>query len=431
MTTRDIDLDVVDPPEESPAMSSARVRFFWTFADQGLSSLTNAALAIMVARTVDRSDFGAFSLALVTFGFVVGLVRAFVGEPFVVRFSAVDDVRRLRATSHATGTAISLGLLASVVCLPIAAVAGGPTGLAFAALAISLPGLMLQDTWRHLFFAAGRPRAATVNDLIWALLQFVLLGTLFVRGIHSIFWITLAWGVSALVAAVAGAWQTGVTPAPLAAFTWLRETRALNLRLAIGYTLNMGSVNLATYAVSLIVGVVAVGALRAAQVVLGPLNLLFAGFNAFVLPLLARRVAARQRLLRPAVVGSAALVLVTAPWVAIMLLIPGHLGHAVLGDSWPGARQVMLPSGLLMLASALVLGASNSLVALSRADLILRLTLVQAPLILLLGTFGGWRWGAVGAAYGFAAAQGVGLVICWALFVRADARARPDARSPG
>ena len=40
-------------------------RMFWTFSDQALSSVTNAALAIVVARSVDSERFGAFALALV------------------------------------------------------------------------------------------------------------------------------------------------------------------------------------------------------------------------------------------------------------------------------------------------------------------------------------------------------------------------------
>jgi Na+-driven multidrug efflux pump len=73
----------------------------------------------------------------------------------------------------------------------------------------------------------------------------------------------------------------------------------------------------------------------------------------------------------------------------------------------------------------LVLGASNGLVALRRADEMLRIALVQAPLMLGLGSVGAWQWGVVGAAYGFAAAQAVGLLVCWAAFLRADPRPRP------
>ena len=409
---------------------SGRGRIVWTFADQALSSLTNAALAIVVARTVASGDFGAFAITLTTFGFVVGLVRAFVGEPFVVRFSAATESERRRGTAHASGAAICLGLLASLVCLAAAAVVGGVMASALVALAITLPGLMLQDTWRHMFFAAGRPRAATINDLVWTVLQFGLLGLLIARGEDSIFLITLAWGVSALVAAVVGYLQTGIAPSPTATWSWLQETKDIGVQLGLGFSINMGAINLVTYIIGGLVGLAAAGALRAAQTVLGPLNLLFAGFNAFVLPVLSRAAANGERLMRKAVLGSAVLATGAAVWVAILVLLPQKIGHAILGASWAGADRVMLPAGLVLLAGALVLGASNSLVALSRADLMLRITAVQAPLMLLLGVLGAWQGGVVAAAYGLVVAQMVGLVFCWYLFIKADADPRRWATAP-
>jgi O-antigen/teichoic acid export membrane protein len=405
---------------ETAGSYSGRARILWTFSDQALSSLTNAALAIVVARTVIPSDFGAFAIALTTFGFVVGLVRAFVGEPFVVRFSAANESERRRGTAHASGAAIVLGLVASTVCLIAAAVIGGVMAGALVALAITLPGLMLQDTWRHMFFAAGRPRSATINDLVWTVLQFVLLGVLIARGEDSIFLITLAWGVSALVAAVVGYLQTGIAPAPTATASWLRETKDIGVQLGLGFTINMGAINLVTYVIGGLVGLVAAGALRAAQTLLGPLNLLFAGFNAFVLPVLSRAAANGERLLRKAVLGSAVLAAGASVWVAILVLLPSRLGREILQKNWDGADRVMLPAGLVLLAGALVLGASNSLVALSRADLMLRTTTVQAPLMLILGVLGAWQGGVVAAAYGLVAAQTVGLVYCWYLFLKAD-----------
>jgi O-antigen/teichoic acid export membrane protein len=164
-----------------------------------------------------------------------------------------------------------------------------------------------------------------------------------------------------------------------------------------------------------------VAALRAAQVLLGPLNLVFAAFNAFTLPMFARRFADTRSLLRVGVAGSAVLGAVSTAWVAVLVLIPDSLGWAILGRNWEGADSVMLPSGLLLIAGALVLGASNGLMAMRRADLMLRVTIVQAPLFLL-GVGGALWWDVVAAAYGFAVAQSVGLVATWWVFVGASTR---------
>jgi O-antigen/teichoic acid export membrane protein len=417
-----------DPPVVVPA--SARVRMAWTFADQGLSSLTNAALALVVADAVSRIEFGAFSLALVTFSFVIGLGRSLIGDCYVVRFTGTPRRVRRRAAAHATGAAIVFGAAAGVLCAVAGALLPGQARLALFALAISLPGLMWQETWRHAFFAAGRPAAAALNDLIWAGLQVVLLGVLLLRGSHSIFWITLAWGASALVAAVAGVVQTGVRPRPGAALGWFRETRDLNVRMGLDFVLNMGAINLALFFVGGIVGVVGVGALRAAQVLLGPLNLLFAGLSAFVLPMLARRAGTGGRLTRAAVAASLGCGAIAAGWVAVLLLLPAAAGRHVLGDSWAGARSVLAGSGAVQLAVACVIGASLGLKALRRADRMLRVTFFQAPVMLGLGALGAWYAGASGAAVGFAVAQGLGLVVCWVVFLRADAAPRSWVSAP-
>ena len=190
--------------------------------------------------------------------------------------------------------------------------------------------------------------------------------------------------------------------------------------MALDFALNMGAVNLAIFLVGGIVGVVGVGALRAAQVLLGPLNLLTAGISAFGLPVLAGRAGAGGRLARSAALGSLASGAVAGTWVVVLLLIPSSLGVRILGDSWSGAHSVLAGSGVVSVAVAFVLGASLGLKALRRADLMLRVTCLQAPLMLGLGALGAWQGGAVGAAWGFAAAQVFGLLVSWVIFVRAD-----------
>jgi O-antigen/teichoic acid export membrane protein len=416
--------DVIESSVRPTTRGSGRNRMLWTFADQGLSSLTNAALAIVVARTVSSSDFGAFSLALVTFAFVIGLGRGMIGDPFVIRFTDAASASRRRATAQATGAAIVFGLLTGTLCALAALFVSGHTRMALLALALSLPGLMLQETWRHTFFAAGRPAAATLNDLVWTVVQFLLLGLLFLHGSESIFLITLAWGLAALIAAALGVVQTGIAPAPLATMKWFRETRDLNVRMGLDFALNMGAVNLAIYLIAGILGVAAVGALRAAQVLLGPLTLLFAGMSAFVLPVLSRQAGTGRSLVRMAMLASGTVALGATAWVVTLILLPASIGVRILGDSWAGASSVMVGSGIVSIAVAFVIGASLGLKALRRADQMLRVTFLQAPIMLILGAYGAWQWGAPGAAYGFAFAQVFGLVICWTIFLRADAAPR-------
>jgi O-antigen/teichoic acid export membrane protein len=423
--------DPVEPearsePAAGPGSGRAlRARAFWSFADQALSSATNAGLSIVVARSVGPGSFGAFSLALVTFSFVIGVGRAVVADVFVIRFSGAEASVAAEAARRATGGAVVLGVLGGVFC----GVAGllvpdGQTRAALLALGLALPGLLVQDCFRFVFFAAGRPDAATVNDLVWAVVQFTLIGLLIGTGRDSIFWITLAWGFAALVAAGLACRQAGVRPAPGLAGGWLADNRGLNVRMGLDYVVNMGAFNLATYLVGAIVGLLGVGALRAAQVLLGPLQLVSSGAAAFVLPVFSARAGTGRSLLRPATAVSAGVTAVAGLWVGALLLVPAAWGRAVLGGSWAGARSVLLASGLTMIVIALTTGPSLALRALRRADLLLRVTLVQSPLLLLLGAGGAWIGGVTGAATGFALAQSVGAVAIWTLLLRADTSPR-------
>ena len=300
--------------------------------------------------------------------------------------------------------------------------------MALLALGLSLPGLLVQDCWRYAFFAAGRARSAAINDLVWAAVQFAAIGLLLAAGQRSVFLLTLAWGGAALVAAVVGSLQAGILPAPWATVRWFRATRDLNLRLGLEYIVNMGAVNASIYLIGGIAGLIAVGAIRAAQVLLGPLQLLFFGLSAFALPLLSTMARAGDRLLRVTVLLSCAITVVSLVWVGALLLLPRRAGEALLGDSWAGAWSVLLPIGVVMVAVGSTTGPRVGLKALRRADLLLRVTAVQAPFILVLGVAGALVDGARGAAVGYAVADIVGATLIWTAFLRADAAGRvpPD-----
>src|SRR5688500_2835164 len=90
-------------PAERGGRRSLGGRAAWTLVDQAVSSLTHAVLALVVARTVGVADFGAFSIALFTFGFVIGIGRAVVCDPFVIHYSDVAAGHRRQAAREASG----------------------------------------------------------------------------------------------------------------------------------------------------------------------------------------------------------------------------------------------------------------------------------------------------------------------------------------
>ncbi len=61
------------------------------------------------------------------------------------------------------------GLVTGACALLAAPILRGQPRLAFLALGLTLPGLLLQDSWRYSFFALGRGSQAFLNDTIWTL----------------------------------------------------------------------------------------------------------------------------------------------------------------------------------------------------------------------------------------------------------------------
>ena len=65
-------------------------RLTWGLADQAVTSLVSFIVGIVVARSLGAVQFGAFSLAWVTYGVVVNLSRGLATDPLAVRFSGVE-----------------------------------------------------------------------------------------------------------------------------------------------------------------------------------------------------------------------------------------------------------------------------------------------------------------------------------------------------
>ena len=106
--------------------------------------------------------------------------------------------------SACTGTALGVGLITGLLAVGVAALLHGTPQRAFLALGITLPGLMLQDSWRFAFFAIGRGSQAFLNVLIWAFTLVSALLALRLTHHQHVFWFVLVWGASATVAPCVG-----------------------------------------------------------------------------------------------------------------------------------------------------------------------------------------------------------------------------------
>jgi O-antigen/teichoic acid export membrane protein len=395
-------------------------RLGWGAADQAFSSITNFALGIAVARTTTPQDFGAFSIAFATYTISFGLARALTSEVLAVRFSASVGTDRRRGIAAATGVAIVLGAIIGIACLAVGAFVSGALGKALLVLAPAMPWLLLQDTWRYAFFAAGRPVSAFINDVVWAIVLFPLLALLLLTDRDAVGWLMFAWELSALVAALVGIWQARLLPDPTQVRGWLRDQRDYIGPFLGEFAALRGASQVVTYAVAAIGGLAAAGAIRGGFILLSPLNVFFLGFRNVIVPegirLLERSTTALRS--RSAFLSSG-LAFLAATWGAILLSLPSSAGATLLGDTWPAARDVILPLTVMMVGAGLTIGPSAAVRSLAAVRRSLRTRLAIAALTIVGGVVGVQVAGSTGAAWALAAAACVGSGAWWWQFTRA------------
>lgn len=395
-----------------------RNRVAWAVADQALASATNIGTAVVAARSLDREGFGAFGLAFAVYLLAAGGCRALVTEPLVSLYSGVAPGSLRPILRTATGAAAGLGLGASVVLAAVAAVVGGASGRALGALAVVLPGLLLQDAWRYGFVAAGRPRAALVNDAVWCATQVAVLVVLVMTGPLTVVVVIVWWGASGTVAALVGCGQAATIPALSSAPGWLREHRHLSGRYATEFVTATGAAQATLLGLGTIAGLAALGAVRGAQVFFGPINVVFGGIYLALTAEGSRLRSEPAQLRRLMVMASGALIAVGAGWLVVGVALPGSAGRWLFGATWGASQDVLVPVGLAVLGGGAAAGAIAGLRALAAARASLRARLLGLPVVLgvpLAAAFAGPRPFAVGLAV----ATWVGAAIWWWQFERA------------
>lgn len=420
----------------APAGSTRRAfagRLSWGLADQAASSISNFAVGICVARSLGVTAFGVFSLAWVTYGVVLNVSRGLATDPLVVRFSGVSDTAWRGAVARSSGTALGVGAAIGAACLVAGLALGGQVGPAFACLGVMLPGLLLQDAWRYSFFAAGTGKKAFVNDLVWGVA--LVPAMLVAARVGSVAAFVLAWGASATVAAGYGYMQSGILPRTAQAGAWLREQRDLGYRYLVENVSLSGASQLRAYGLGAIVGVGAVGAVRGAELLLGPFLAVLMGLSLVTVAEAARVLRrAPHRLGRFCLLLGGGQAVAALLWGGALLLMPDRLGELVLGDVWHSAAQLIVPVTLGVAGAGLGTGAAAGLRALAAARRSLRCQLFASACYVAGGLGGAALAGTVGSAWGVAAATLAASAVWW-LQLRSALREHhqdsiPEVRTP-
>ena len=395
--------------------SHAVRRMGWGLADQAVSSVTNFAVSIYLVHSLGAAQFGAFSLAYVTYGFALNASRGLATDPLMVRFSGTDVPTWRRAAAACTGTAAVVGLALGALVLVAAAVVSGAARSAFLALGLTLPGLLLQDSWRYSFFALGRGFQAFLNDTIWAVALLPALVLLRETGHASVFLFVFAWGATAAGAAAVGLWQARVIPELAGAWRWVSRHRDLGFRyLAEGMSYSVAP-QLRGYGVGLILGLATLGSVQAAATLFGPMTILFLGLSLVAIPEAARVLRRSPRHLPHfALLISAGLAAATLIWgVILMVVMPMGFGGWLLGPIWRSTYPLVLPMLLFIMGTSIGGGVGTALHALGVSRRSLRMATLTGALIVVFSMAGAAAGGAAGTVYGTAVAAWIGSLFGW------------------
>lgn len=383
----------------------------WGILDQALSSGSNVALTIVVARTVGPDAFGGFSLCFVVYMLVLLVVRTTGIRPFTIE-TAHADVQRARAQARALmGFALGIGCLIGCLCLIAGRLFPDPLRSGLTVLGVLLPGLLLQDAVRGIFFAWQMPRAALVNDGLWSGLQAVsLLSVLLGVENPPMALLMAGWGLPAAVAALGGLATLGTVPARMRLMPWLRTHKDLATPFAVNMMLTAAPSYVAYLVMPLVSSLEELAMVRGAYIFFGPLGVVFTGAAVIALPAIVRSGRSRSRR-RMSVQLSSSLAAVGLAWGAIVVALPDSVGRAVLGDLWEGSGPVRLLLAISLVAEAVLVGPDVVLSSLRLPRRMTSVRAVSAAVTLLASVALAAAEGAAGLAAGLAMGYSVGAVL--------------------
>lgn len=381
-------------------------------ADQICSSGSNFGATLVAARLLPAVEFGSFSVVMVSYLFALGLNRGVTCEVILVRPGDDAAEQRLRARRALTASLL-VGALSGVLLWIAAAMTNGPLSHTLLVAGAVLPLLLAQDCLRYAAFSRNEPSAALVSDGIWIVGLVVSFGALVGSSARvTPAWVLASWAAPGILGWVVQAWRDRVRPLVRSGAGWIVEHRDLSYRYALDFVSLQGAGHLGTYVLMVVSGLAAVGGLRGAQTVFGPLSILLTGTYVVLVPEGRRAVERSKRSLTVMCVASSLAFAVAAFAVlATLLLLSPAEGELLLGSTWGPARSLLVPIGLANAVGGLYAGATAGLRAMAAARSLLRVRLLTMPTTIALPVLGAVLHDASGMAYGLVAAEVV--AIAW------------------
>jgi len=345
---------------------------------QALSSVSNFALGVVVVRSVSLADVGAFSIAYAMYLFVVGAFRAFGAKTFAVRYTNAAPADQRAGQRALTGLALVVGCAIGLAGVGASMLLTGTLRECVLVVSIFLPALLLQDTWRYSFVTVGRAPMAVGNDTVWITSMAIAIAfVLFGPGTPTASALLAAWAITGGVAGAIGIAQSRALPSPRAGLRFARTHGDMTWALVGEHVASQGANQAGLAILGGILPLSAIGALRAGQLMLSPLNVLQQASGLVGLPE-ASRASGRPHDLSAVVIRTGAALSVAACLVTVgLLVLPAAAGEWIFAGGWVAGQSLLVPLGVRNIAGGITIAGFLGLQALGHQRSTLRIGCVR------------------------------------------------------
>lgn len=274
----------------------------WALADQAVVSGCNFATGILLARLLGPEAFGLFVLLNAAMFYVNSFQGALIFTPMASAAPQLPEAQRTRYLQgiFALQLTLSFGLALLALGLGEAVLALDAFHLStrldhgiLLALAAAMLAFQLQDLQRRYYFVLEKSRAAFANDLLGYGGQVTLLAIFGLRGTLDVGTAFAAIAASSITAFALGFLFAKVRPALAEARGVLRDGWRTGRDYLVAWQFQWVGTQGVLLVGGAMLGAQAAGGVRAAQNILGPINILFLAMDNVVPVMAARRYAER------------------------------------------------------------------------------------------------------------------------------------------
>lgn len=407
---------MTSPGQFIPASLLRPGQIHWSLADQIVVSGTNFLTGVLIARYLGVAEFGVFSLLWMAVLFAQSIQHAAISFPMLSIGPKQEPVAQadfygvMLVQQIAFG--LASGLVAAGIVLGVGLAAGHGDVISLSlALFVTVFLAQLQDFQRRHLFAQRRADIAFRGDFVRCGLQLAGLAALFLAEVRlSLEQVLYLIAAAALVGSVATARFLPPLPRTLKCLAAILPRQLAFSRWLVGSALMQWTTgNLFILMAGMVLGPVAVGALKAAQNLLGVTHIFFQAADNFVPPraadtLHARGEAELKALIRQVfVIGMGVTGVVAIAFIAA----PEFWLRLIFGETYSGYGGLVVIMAVTYLLKAGVMPLRHAVTAMEQTRVIFIGSLLATTFTLgtsypIVATYGEY-----GAAWGMACVQAI------------------------